>query len=96
MEKDVEAAGPRTNTSDSNSTSSVEAGKVEFPRAPTAFSRFVDGFKRNPNARVTVQAIDASGRVLENQPSAEPALAMKLKSRHLQMVSPAAILTYEQ
>jgi yeast amino acid transporter len=83
MEKDLEAT-PRTNTSDSGS--SVEAGKVEFPRAPTAFGRFVDGFKRNPNARVTVEAIDANGRVLENQPPAEPALAMKLKSRHLQMV----------
>jgi amino acid transporter len=47
----------------------------------------VDSFKRNPNARVTAQAIDANGRILKDQPPAEPALAMKLKQRHLQMIA---------
>lgn len=82
MEKDLEArAGSPNGSSDSG------YGKVEFPRAPTAFGRFLDSFKRNPNARVTVQAIDANGRVLEDQPPAQPALAMKLKQRHLQMIA---------
>ncbi|OAL26685.1 hypothetical protein AYO22_04038 [Fonsecaea multimorphosa] len=65
----------------------LSQGKVEFPPAPTAFGRFVDSFKRNPHARVTTQAIDANGRVLPDQPPAEPALAMKLKGRHLQMIA---------
>jgi len=82
MEKDLEArAGSPDGSSD------VSQDKVELPRSPTAIGRFVDGFKRNPNARVTVQAIDANGRILKDQPPAEPALAMKLKQRHLQMIA---------
>ncbi|KIX03453.1 uncharacterized protein Z518_07005 [Rhinocladiella mackenziei CBS 650.93] len=82
MEKDIEARG------ESPSTQSDRAqGKIEFPRAPTAFGRFVDSFKRNPNARVTTQAVDADGKPLADQPPAEPALAMKLKERHLQMIA---------
>ena len=82
MEKDVEATPESP-----NGGAEARQGQVEFPRARTAFGRFIDGFKRNPNARVTVQAIDASGRVLENQPPAEPALARRLKQRHLQMIA---------
>ncbi|KIX99632.1 uncharacterized protein Z520_04266 [Fonsecaea multimorphosa CBS 102226] len=82
MEKDIEAMS----ASPSGSTD-LSQGKVEFPPAPTAFGRFVDSFKRNPHARVTTQAIDANGRVLPDQPPAEPALAMKLKGRHLQMIA---------
>ncbi|RMZ79827.1 hypothetical protein DV737_g3254, partial [Chaetothyriales sp. CBS 132003] len=44
-------------------------------------------FKRNPNARVVTEATDEEGRPLEDQPPAEPALAMKLKGRHLQMIA---------
>lgn len=44
-------------------------------------------FKRNPNARVVTEATDAEGRPLPDQPPAEPALAMKLKERHLQMIA---------
>ena len=62
-------------------------GTIEFSRSPTVLGRFVDSFKRNPNARVTTEAIDAEGRPLPNQPPAEPALAMKLKNRHLQMIA---------
>ncbi|KAL6240460.1 histidine permease [Rhinocladiella similis] len=62
-------------------------GKIELTRAPTAWGRFVDSFKRNPNARMTTQAIDANGNVLKDQPPAEPALAMSLKGRHLQMIA---------
>ena len=52
------------------------------------FSAFSpSSFKRNPNARVVTEATDSEGRPLEDQPPAEPALAMKLKERHLQMIA---------
>lgn len=82
MEKDIEA-GSETPSPPFD----VSHGKVELPQSPTAFGRFVDSFKRNPNARVTREAIDADGNRLKDQPPAEPALAMKLKSRHLQMIA---------
>jgi len=47
----------------------------------------LESFKRNPNARVVTEATDAEGRPLKDQPPAEPALAMKLKGRHLQMIA---------
>ncbi|KAK4941256.1 histidine permease [Elasticomyces elasticus] len=78
MEKDVEAMP-------GNLAVDTKQGNIET--APTAFGRFVDSFKRNPNARVTTQAIDADGNLLKDQPPAEPALAMKLKQRHLQMIA---------
>jgi amino acid transporter len=52
------------------------------------FSAFSpSSFKRNPNARVVTEATDAEGKPLPDQPPAEPALAMKLKGRHLQMIA---------
>lgn len=52
------------------------------------FSAFtLESFKRNSNARVVTQATDLEGRPLPDQPPAEPALAMKLKPRHLQMIA---------
>lgn len=52
------------------------------------FSAFtLDSFKRNRNARVVTEATDNEGRPLDDQPPAEPALAMKLKQRHLQMIA---------
>jgi amino acid transporter len=52
------------------------------------FSAFSpSSFKRNPNARVVTEATDNEGRPLPDQPPAEPALAMKLKARHLQMIA---------
>jgi amino acid transporter len=47
----------------------------------------LESFKRNPNARVVTEATDNDGRPLPDQPPAEPALAMKLKPRHLQMIA---------
>ena len=44
-------------------------------------------FKRNKNARMVTEATDNEGRPLPDQPPAEPALAMKLKGRHLQMIA---------
>lgn len=52
------------------------------------FSAFtLNSFKRNPNARVVTEATDIEGRPLPDQPPAEPALAMKLQPRHLQMIA---------
>jgi yeast amino acid transporter len=52
------------------------------------FSAFtLDSFKRNRNARMVTEATDAEGHPLPDQPPAEPALAMKLKERHLQMIA---------
>ncbi|KKY22718.1 putative amino acid permease [Phaeomoniella chlamydospora] len=61
--------------------SSSRPAKVGSP-----FSRYIDSFRRNPNARVTTIAVDAAGKPLEEQPPAQPAMAMKLKNRHLQMI----------
>lgn len=61
-------------------------GEAE-PISGTKWGRFKDSFKRNPNARVVTQAVDAEGKPLEDQPPAEPALSMKLKDRHLQMIA---------
>ncbi|KAK7892284.1 histidine permease [Exophiala xenobiotica] len=79
-EKDVES-DPGT------SSHSANHGKIEFPRATTAWGRFADSFKRNPNARMTTEAMDANGNLLKDQPPAEPALQMVLKGRHLQMIA---------
>lgn len=59
--------------------------------------RFVDSFKRDPNAHVTkaAQAIDATeGRAVKGfdhkaaaQATADPGLAHKLKGRHMQMIA---------
>ncbi|KAF2671174.1 AAT family amino acid transporter [Microthyrium microscopicum] len=47
----------------------------------------LDSFKRNPNAKVATLAMDSEGKPLPDQPPAEPALAMKLTQRHLQMIA---------
>ena len=62
-------------------------GDVETTKEGTVMSRFVDSFKRNPNARMVTIATDSEGRPLKDQPPAEPALAMTLKNRHLQMIA---------
>lgn len=52
------------------------------------FSAFTPhSFKRNPNARIVTEATDLEGCPLPEQRHAEPALAMKLKPRHLQMIA---------
>lgn len=94
MSQDVEKA---TYNSDkkSDETSAAPAygrdGAVEegaITRHDGFFSAFtLNSFKRNPNARVVTEATDLEGRPLPDQPPAEPALAMKLKPRHLQMIA---------
>lgn len=88
MEKDLENGKEQASVEpQSHSGSDKEKGWVELPVAETRWGRFVDSFKRNPNARVITVAEDAEGRPVEDTPSAEPALAMKLKNRHLQMIA---------
>jgi yeast amino acid transporter len=51
------------------------------------FTRIIDSFRQNPHARVTTLVVDDDGKPLPDQPPAQPALAMKLKERHLQMIA---------
>ena len=89
--KDVEKAniykeGSASESPDGRGSPTVERGEVE--KSDGFFSAFTaNSFKRNPNARVVQEATDAEGRPLKDQPPAEPALAMKLKQRHLQMIA---------
>jgi yeast amino acid transporter len=64
---------------------SPEYGDVEEGRG-TAFSQFVDSFRRNP--LVGVSLVDAEGKPL-NGAGGDPGapLATKLKARHLQMIA---------
>jgi yeast amino acid transporter len=58
------------------------------PQHDSFFAAFhPSSFKRNRNARMVTEATDNEGRPLDDQPPAEPALAMKLKQRHLQMIA---------
>lgn len=82
MEKDIEAKGESPPV-----RFDMTEGYIEFPKAPTAMGRFIDSFKQNPNARVTPEVVDSDGKPLPDQQPAEPALAMKLKPRHLQMIA---------
>lgn len=61
-------------------------GQVEEVKTGTAFSRFVDSFRRNPQA--TISPVDTEGKPLDGageDPGAP--LATKLKARHLQMIA---------
>ena len=80
MEKDIEHSpeGSGHTKEGYGVTHEVRGGMVH---------RFVDSFKRNPHARVTTEAVDSEGRPVSDTPIYEPALAMKLKSRHLQMIA---------
>lgn len=51
------------------------------------FARFIHSFRENPNARVSEVLLDDNGKPLPYQPPAQPALAHKLKERHLQMIA---------
>lgn len=80
MEKDIESGVAKDSGSSPEPSIDKEAGRSsELPKTGTAMSRFIDSFKRNPNARVTTEAVDAEGKPLKDAPPAEPALAMKLK-----------------
>lgn len=62
-------------------------GSTVETKVGTKFSRFADSFRRNENARMVPVLVDAEGMPLKDQPPAQPALAMKLKGRHLQMIA---------
>lgn len=71
----------------SGDRSSQEYGQVISRKQGSFWVRIIDGFRQNPNARVSEQLVDADGKPLPDQPKAQPALAMKLKQRHLQMIA---------
>ena len=95
MRDDLEKSAGRYGDKSSSDTSPVRYDKEEqmrrgsiTPHHEGFFSAFtLESFKRNPNARVVTEATDNEGRPLPDQPPAEPALAMKLKPRHLQMIA---------
>ena len=66
-----------------------EYGATEETKPGSRWSRMRDSFKRNPNARMVTVAVDAEGKPLPDhlQPPVQPALSMKLKDRHLQMIA---------
>ncbi|OAL20176.1 hypothetical protein AYO20_11540 [Fonsecaea nubica] len=69
-------------------TPSQEYGQIVSTQEKTSlFARIIDGFRENPHARVTELLVDDNGKPLPDQPPAQPALAMKLKQRHLQMIA---------
>lgn len=82
-EKDLEKA----ETGMSTGAPAYEHGYTEPTVTGSKWSRFADSFKKNPNARMVTEAVDAEGKPLADQPPAEPALSMKLKDRHLQMIA---------
>lgn len=85
---DVDLEGAKEKGYNSPSVGSGQHGYVETEaKSGTKWENFRDSFKRNPNARVVTEALDEEGRPLPEQPPAEPALSMKLKDRHLQMIA---------
>jgi amino acid transporter len=95
MRDDVEKAAYKTDKNSDDTSphrgydkeAQIRRGSVT-PHHDGFFSAFtINSFKRNPNARVVTEATDLEGRPLPDQPPAEPALAMKLKPRHLQMIA---------
>jgi yeast amino acid transporter len=88
---DIDLEGGKERTSFTASGTSPTAAHYDVgstEHVPTTrWGRFTDSFKRNPNARVVTEAVDAEGKPLTDQPPAEPALSMELKNRHLQMIA---------
>jgi amino acid transporter len=82
-------AGEDLEKAESLSTSPpvYDYGRAETTKPGTKLSRFADSFRRNPNARMVTEAVDAEGKPLPDQPPVEPALSMQLKGRHLQMIA---------
>lgn len=83
---DLESGKEKGSYDRSGSSPQYDYGASE-PVSGSRWTRFTDSFKRNPNARMVTEAVDAEGKPLEDQPPAEPALSMKLKNRHLQMIA---------
>jgi len=84
MEPDLEKKqGPSPPSSEPLNT---DYGQIVTNDQPL-FSRFLHSFRENPNARVSEVLLDDNGKPLPYQPPAQPALAHKLKERHLQMIA---------
>ncbi|KAF1966897.1 AAT family amino acid transporter [Bimuria novae-zelandiae CBS 107.79] len=83
---DVESGHEKGSGSPSVHSGQHGYGETEVSNG-TKWENFRDSFKRNPNARMATEALDEDGRPLPDQPPAEPALSMKLKDRHLQMIA---------
>lgn len=83
---DVEAGKEKGYGSPSVNSGQHGYGETELSKG-SKWENFRDSFKRNPNARMVSEAIDDNGQPLPDQPPAEPALSMKLKDRHLQMIA---------
>lgn len=84
---DVDLEYKREPSPSDSSPSREEHGKISnAPKGPL-FTRIIDSFRENPNARVSPLVLDEEGKPLPNQPPAQPALAHKLKERHLQMIA---------
>jgi amino acid transporter len=61
-------------------------GQVEEVKTGTAFSRFINNFRRDPQA--TISPVDAESKPLDGAGGDTGApLATKLKARHLQMIA---------
>jgi amino acid transporter len=82
MEKDLE----RSPSSNGHGGKDILGEGHDYP-VRSGFGGFVDSFKRNPNARMITEPVDAEGNPIPGESVAEPALAMKLKGRHLQMIA---------
>lgn len=87
MEKDIEARTEKDSSYSPDRYGGKDVGTIEEPKHGNFMGRFIDSFKRNPNARVTTEMVDEEGKPIESAEPAEPALAMKLKNRHLQMIA---------
>jgi amino acid transporter len=58
MEKDIE----KSVSAPTYDTSHQDLGSAVVTKEGTKFSRFVDSFKRNPNARMVTELTDAEGK----------------------------------
>lgn len=88
MEKDV---GSKTEPTTTTDYAAPAYGDVDVAR-PSFTRRIIDGFKRDPNARVTKSTqTGADGRVFDAEQAAantaNSPLQRRLKGRHLQMIA---------
>lgn len=89
MEKDF--AAKDVDSSDTSPRPYAAYGESE-PARQSLGQRFIDSFKRDPNARVTKPgAVGADGHVFDAesaaQATADSPLSKRLKGRHLQMIA---------
>ncbi len=90
MEKDYATKETGTNSSGSPPPAAYEGESSPTKRSFGA--RFVDSFKRDPNATITKPgAVGADGRVFDVESAAKATadspLSKRLKGRHLQMIA---------